>query len=364
MIPAHQALRSLLALKLAGKERKSHVMDLVFDQGLALFAGFNVIPKRSYLAAYSSGIGQRTNTRLMETWFEHVRQAQLPRGDSLDLDFHTVPANTREEPLEKHYVSSRSQKGVLVFLARDATERVLCYANAGLTKAQQPGEILRFVRFWKQHTGHVPAELVFDSRLTTYAYLNKLNRQDIRFITLRRRSKKMLGQIWSQPVSAWHRIDPNVPLEESVGELARLKQEGKIRHVGVSNFKLDELERARRVVPIVSVQNRYNVGDRASEEVLTTCTRERIAFIPWAPLARGSSENLEKNDSGKGLEAVAQARGVTVLQLAIAWLLAKSPAMVPIPGTSSVEHLEENVESAKISLSQDEFEEISRIAHA
>jgi hypothetical protein len=208
MIPAHQALRSLLALKLAGKERKSHVRDLVFDQGLALFAGLNVIPKRSYLAAYSSGIGQRTNTRLMETWFEHVRQAQLPRGDSLDLDFHTVPANTREEPLEKHYVSSRSrsQKGVLVFLARDATERVHCYANAGLTKAQQPGEILRFVRFWKQHTGHVPAELVFDSRLTTYAYLNKLNRQDIRFITLRRRSKKMLGQIWSQPVSAWHRI--------------------------------------------------------------------------------------------------------------------------------------------------------------
>ncbi len=208
MIPAQQALRSLLALKLVGKERKRHVMDLVFDQGLALFAGLNVIPKRSYLAASSSGIGQRTNTRLMETWFEHVGQAGLPRGDSLDLDFHTVPANTQQEPLEKHYVSSRSrsQKGVLVFLARDATERVLCYANAGLTKAQQPGEILRFVKFWKQQTGHLPAELVFDSRLTTHAHLNQLNRQDIRFITLRRRSKKMLGQIWSQPPSAWHRI--------------------------------------------------------------------------------------------------------------------------------------------------------------
>lgn len=152
-----------------------------------------------------------------------------------------------------------------------------------------------------------------------------------------------------------HRIDPNVPLEESVGELARLKQEGKIRHVGVSNFKLDELERARRVVPIVSVQNRYNVGDRASEDVLSTCTRERIAFIPWAPLARGSSENLEKNDSGKGLEAVAQARGVTVLQLAIAWLLAKSPAMVPIPGTSSVEHLDEDIGAARIKLSAKEM---------
>lgn len=208
MIPAAQALRSLLALKLVGKERKSHVMDLVFDQGLALFAGLNVIPKRSYLAAYSSGVGQRTNTRLMETWFDQVSRVGLRRGDSLDLDFHTVPANTQEEPMEKHYVSSRSrsQKGVLVFLARDATERVLCYAQAGLTKAQQPGEILRFVQFWKQNTGHLPAELVFDSRLTTYAHLDKLNRQGIRFITLRRRSKKMLRQIWSQPDSAWHRI--------------------------------------------------------------------------------------------------------------------------------------------------------------
>ena len=208
MIPAQQALRSLLALKLVGKERKSHVMDLVFDQGSALFAGLNAIPKRAYLGAYSERIGQQTNTRLMETWFEHVAQAGLSRGDSLDLDFHTVPANTQQEPLEKHYVSSRSrsQKGVLVFLARDATERVLCYANAGLTKAQQPGEILRFVKFWKRHTGHLPAELVFDSRLTTYAHLDKLNRQDIRFITLRRRSKKMLGQIWSEPPSAWRRI--------------------------------------------------------------------------------------------------------------------------------------------------------------
>ena len=208
MIPAQQALRSLLALKLVGKERKSHVMDLVFDQGLALFAGLNVIPKRSYLAAYSSGIGQPTNVRPMERWFDHATQAGLRRGDSFDLDFHTVPANTQQEPLEKHYVSSRSrsQKGILVFLARDATERVLCYANAALSKAQQPEEILRFVKFWKRRTGRLPAQLVFDARLTTYAHLDKLNRQHIPFITLRRRSKKMLGQIWSRPASAWRRI--------------------------------------------------------------------------------------------------------------------------------------------------------------
>jgi hypothetical protein len=207
-IPAEAALRSLLALKLIGKERKSHVMDLVFDQGLAVFAGLNVIPKRSYLAAYSSRIDHQTDLRLMEAWSAQVEQAGLPRGDSFDLDFHTVPANTQEEPLEKHYVSSRSrsQKGILVFLARDATERVLCYAKAGLTKAEQPSEVLRFVDFWKQRTGKAPAELVFDSHLTTYAHLHRLNQQGIRFMTLRRRSKKMLGEIYSRPASAWRRI--------------------------------------------------------------------------------------------------------------------------------------------------------------
>jgi pyridoxine 4-dehydrogenase len=152
-----------------------------------------------------------------------------------------------------------------------------------------------------------------------------------------------------------HRIDPQVPLEDSIGELGRLKQEGKIRHVGVSNFNVDELARARRVVPIVSVQNRYNVGDRASEDVLTVCTRDGLAFIPWAPLARGSADRLEKSESGKGLEAVAQARGVSVLTLAIAWLLVKSPAMLPIPGTSSAEHLQENVAAASLRLSAREM---------
>jgi len=208
LVPAEQALRSLLALKLIGQERKSHVMDLVFDQGIALFAGLNVVPKRSYLAAYSSGLDHQTDLRLMKIWFDHVQRAGLPRGDSFDLDFHTVPAHTQEEPLEKHYVSSRSrsQQGILVFLVRDATQRVLCYANAGLTKREQPDEILRFVEFWKGRTGRLPAELVFDSQLTTYAHLHQLNQQGIHFLTLRRRSKKMLGEIWSRPLSAWRRI--------------------------------------------------------------------------------------------------------------------------------------------------------------
>ena len=208
MIPAEQAVRSLLALKLMGSERKSHVMDLVLDQAIALFAGLNVVPKRSYLASYSSSIGHKTNLRLMEAWLHQVEAAGLPHGNSFDLDFHTVPANTGEEPLEKHYVSSRSrsQKGILVFLARDASQGVLRYANAGLTKSEQAGEVVQFVRFWKAHTGQLPTELVFDSQLTTYGNLSQINHNGIRFITLRRRSRKMLGQIFSQPDSAWKRI--------------------------------------------------------------------------------------------------------------------------------------------------------------
>jgi hypothetical protein len=207
-IPAEQALRSLLALKLIGKERKSHVMDLVFDRGIALFAGLNVVPKRSYLAAYSSRVDHQKSLQLMERWFDAVGRVGLARGTSIDLDFHSVPANSQEQPLEKHYVPSRghSQKGILVFLARDAAQGVLCYANAGVTKAEQPSEVVRFVEFWKRRTGSFPSELVFDSRLTTYPQLSRLNALGIHFLTLRRRTRKMLGLIWSQPLSAWRKI--------------------------------------------------------------------------------------------------------------------------------------------------------------
>jgi hypothetical protein len=208
MIPAEQAVRTLLALKLVAKERKSHVMDLVADEGIALFAGLNVVPKRSYLAEYSSSLDERAIERFMAAWFDEASRAGCPRGASLDLDFHTVPTNSSAEPLEKHYVSrrSRSQQGMLTFLARDAEQRVLCYAHAGIAKAEQAEEIIRFVDYWQRHTGVLPAELVFDSKLTTYAQLTKLNERGIHFITLRRRTRKMLADIDNRPASAWQRI--------------------------------------------------------------------------------------------------------------------------------------------------------------
>src|SRR5208282_4471819 len=208
MIPAEQALRTLLALKFVGTERTSHVMDLVTDQGIALFAGLNVVPKRSYLASYSSRVDHRATTRLMAAWSDEIHRAGLPRGDSFDLDFHAVPANTTEEPLEKHYISSRSraQKSVQVFLARDAAARVMCYSHAGVPKAEKAAEIIRFADFWEQRTGSPPDELVFDSQLTTYGHLHQLNERDIHFLTLRRRTRPLLGRIWSLPASAWRRI--------------------------------------------------------------------------------------------------------------------------------------------------------------
>jgi hypothetical protein len=208
MIPAQQALRSFLALKLIGKERKSHVMNLVFDKGLALFTGLNVLPKRSYLAAYSSRIGRQANLALMASWFQHVEEIGLRRSGSLDLDFHTVPAHTDKEPLQSHYVTRRShrQQGVLMFLARDAQERVLCYSNAAVSKEQQADEILRFVDFWKAQTGQMPAELVFDSGLTTHPNLRRLDEQGIHFLTLRRRTRSMLAAIYAQPAAAWRRV--------------------------------------------------------------------------------------------------------------------------------------------------------------
>jgi transposase len=209
MIPAGHAMRSLLALKLFGSARHSHVMSYVLDEGLALFAGLNVIPKRSFLTEYSCRISSQCYPRLMRLWFEAMSSLGIDRGSTFDLDFHTIPFHGEDALVEKHYVSKRSrrQKGILAFIAQDAATRVFCYAKADLRKDSQHDEILNFAQFWKQRTGRLPQELIFDSKLTTYNNLNKLNQWGIPFITLRRRSRKMLQQIHSEPISAWRRIE-------------------------------------------------------------------------------------------------------------------------------------------------------------
>ena len=209
MIPSGHAIRSLLALKLFGSARHSHVMSYVLDEGLALFAGLNVTPKRAFLTEYSSRIDPQCYPKLMRLWFEAMANLGLERGVSFDLDFHTIPFHGEDALVQKHYVSKRSrrQKGILAFVAQDASTQVFCYGNADLRKEDQNEEILNFVQFWKQRTGHLPQELIFDSKLTTYNNLDKLNKWGIDFITLRRRSRKMLQQVHKEPISAWRRIE-------------------------------------------------------------------------------------------------------------------------------------------------------------
>ena len=213
MIPAGHALRAALALKLWSIERKSHVMALVADEGMGLFCGLNVIPKKSYLSEYSSRIDHAKTTQLLAAWHGQVATEKLFAGDSFNLDFHSVPYYGADPQLERHYVSARSrrQPSVLAFLAQDADGRAFCYSNADLRKGEEPEEVLRFVAFWKKQHGDYPRHLVFDSRLTTYRNLGRLDELGITFMTLRRRSPKLLGAIAALPPSAWRRVTLDVP---------------------------------------------------------------------------------------------------------------------------------------------------------
>ena len=210
MIPAGCAVRSLLALKLSGIGRPSQVMAETLDEGLALFAGLNAIPKRTTLTEYSIQVDPTFAGPLMHRWYHAAAKLAdvLGGGKSIDLDFHTIPYHGDQALLQKHYVSKRSrrQRGVLTMLARDADARIFCYADATIRKETQNDAILRFVDYWKAQTGKVPKELVFDSRFTVYANLAKLTTLGIDFITLRRRHASLIKHIDGLDKSAWRQI--------------------------------------------------------------------------------------------------------------------------------------------------------------
>jgi aryl-alcohol dehydrogenase-like predicted oxidoreductase len=176
---------------------------------------------------------------------------------------------------------------------------------------------------------------------------------------LRQCVEMSLRRLQLERIDLWqlHRIDPKVPREEQFGLMADMIKEGKVRHVGLSEVSVEEIEAARKQVPIVSVQNLYNVGNRKSEDVLHYCERENIGFIPWFPLNTG---NLAR--PGGPLDEMAKRHNATPAQVALAWLLRRSPVMLPIPGTSSVAHLEENIGGVAVQLSDDEFNELEQVA--
>lgn len=214
LIPAAHALRAALVLKLWAIERKSHVMALVADEGLGLFCGLPRIPKKSYLSEYASRLTPAKTTELLAAWHAALsgEEALFP-AHSFDLDFHAVPYHGEHPLIERHYVSQRSRRepSVLVFLAQDAEARAFCYSDATLRKGEEPEAVFRFLAFWKRTHGRLPTHLVFDSRLTTYAGLARLDVLGVTFITLRRRSPSILNEIAQLPAVAWRRIELDVP---------------------------------------------------------------------------------------------------------------------------------------------------------
>jgi len=213
MIPAAHALRACLALKLWSIERKSHVMSLVADPGLGLFAGLNACPKKSYLCEATSRVSHAQTTALLAAFQQQTAAEQLLPGQSFNLDFHSVPYHGEHPAVERHYVAMRSrrQSSILTFLAQDAEGQAFCYSNADLRKGEEADEILRFVAFWEKHHGARPRHLVFDSQLTTYANLVRLHDMGITFMTLRRRSPTLLKEIALLPRSAWRTVELDVP---------------------------------------------------------------------------------------------------------------------------------------------------------
>jgi hypothetical protein len=212
MIPAAHALRASLALKLWSIERKSHVMALVADEGLALFCGLNAMPKKSFLSEYSSRITPQKVSRLLAGWHAQLAGQDLLTGQSLNLDFHSVPYFGEHPLVESHYLSKRSrrQPSILTFLAQAPDAQVFCYSNADIRKGEEAEEVFRFIDFWKRQYGKPPQHLVFDSKLTTYDRLDRLDAAGITFITLRRRSPSLLAEIDHLPPSAWRTVNLEV----------------------------------------------------------------------------------------------------------------------------------------------------------
>jgi hypothetical protein len=213
MIPPLQGLLASLALKLWSIERKSHIMALIAEDGLGLFCGLNVIPKKSFLSEYSSRITPQKVSSLLGAWHDELAGDKIFPGQSFNLDFHSVPYFGEHPLVQSHYLSKRSrrQPSILTFLAQDADSQVFCYSNADIRKGEEADEVFRFIAFWTRRHGSPPRHLVFDSKLTTYDGLDRLDEADITFLTLRRRSPALLKEIVNLPASAWRTVTLDLP---------------------------------------------------------------------------------------------------------------------------------------------------------
>jgi hypothetical protein len=276
MIPATAALLSLLALKLLDKERRSHISDFNCDEGLGLFAGLNVLPKTAYATEYSYRTQRDQQQRLLSGWITALAPLLFPEGRAFALDFHTIPFRGDPAALENHYLPRRGKAGpsVLSFFAQEQGSRVVCYANANLTRADQPGELMRFVEFWHQVAGHDPLWLIFDSKVVPYSELSRVNRRGIHFVTIRRRGAAVIRRLRGLPPQAWQRAVIDTPKRRHqrirfVDESIRLPDyEGAIRQLAVDGlgreqptlFLSNDLEETARAL-VIRYAGRNGVED-------------------------------------------------------------------------------------------------------
>jgi len=205
IVPAIGALLSLLTLKLLDKERRSHISDFNFDEALGLFAGLNVLPKDTFAADYSYRTQRHHQQRLLAGWISAMAPLLFPQGKDFSLDFHAIPFRGDPTALDNHFLPRRGKAGpsVLSFFAQESESRVLCYANADLTRTDQPGELMRFVEFWQDITGHDPQWLYFDSKVVPYPELSRVNQRGIHFVTIRRRGAAVVRRLRQLSPQAW-----------------------------------------------------------------------------------------------------------------------------------------------------------------
>lgn len=262
MVPADAALLSLLTLKLLDKERRSHIDDFNFEEALGLFAGLNVLPKKSFASDYSYRTQRQQQQQLLAGWVKQLSPLLLPEARSFSLDFHPIPYRGDEAVLENHYIPCRGQAAPSVqsFFAQEHENHVFCYANSNLTRAEQPGEVLRFVEFWHALTGQDPEWLYFDSKLTTYAELSRLNERGVSFATIRRRGPALLKRLREWSADNWTNAVIDIPkrrqkhiryLEEPV---SLPDYEGVVRQIAVTGLGREE--------PTLFLTNHFEVRPR------------------------------------------------------------------------------------------------------
>jgi hypothetical protein len=244
MVPATGALLSLLVLKLLDKERRSHISDFNFDEALGLFAGLNILPKATFATDYSYRTQRCHQQQLLSGWISALAPLLFPQGKIFALDFHAIPFRGDPAALDNHFLPRRGKAGpsVLSFFAQESESRVLCYANANLTRADQPGELMRFVEFWQGLTGHDPEWLYFDSKVVPYPELSRINQRGIHFVTIRRRGAAVIRRLRRLPPQAWQRALIDTPKRchqhvRFVDEMIRLPgYEGEIRQLAVDGL--------------------------------------------------------------------------------------------------------------------------------